>query len=503
MPTSPVDPRFPLVLVDEASFRLLRTCLREIEFSDHSLCQRLEMDAMSDLGKVKWDTLSAQLPGRLRVAVDLFVRGLHVHGETAKAAVGENVFAVLRQTKLVRESQIRVGSVFCPVWLYPADGFIVASDRRDDPEGGVYETAEDVVFPGIYGGTLRFLKLLPTANHGEALDLCGGSGIGAFRLARTARCAATSDLTPRAAQFAEFNARLNDLKVESLCGDLYKPVAGRLFDVITAHPPFVPSTGKTLVYRDAGETGEDVTRGVINGLPDHLRPDGCCVVTCVARDIENQSFEMRVKQWLGEKRDEFDVIFGLEKVMPVDEVVESIQRRGQNVTAEQVAGMRERLQAADTRQFVYGTLWIERLCPEQPLAPIRVRISPEAAAADFDRLRQLRRERGKAGYFSRLARSRPRFAEGTELTVRHVPRDGMLLPVEFVFVRERPLSAAFRPDGWVVPLLARLTGKASVHEVFQTASDGGELPDGFPEPVFLDLVANILEQGLLEVEFPA
>lgn len=499
MAALPVDPRFPLRFADEAGFALLRSTLRQLEFSDHSLCRRLQMDDMSDLGSVKWDLYLAQLPGRLRVAVELFVRGRLVHEDTVREALGEPVMAVLRQTGLIADSAVHVGSIFCPVWLYPSDGFLLASDRRDNPEGTHVETQDDVVFPGIYGGTIRFLKLLPDARQREALDLCGGSGIGAFHLARTASHAVTSDLTPRAAQFAEFNSRLNGLTVESVCGDLYQPVTGRQFDLITAHPPFVPSTGRTLVYRDAGETGEDVTRGIVQGLSGCLRDGGCCMITCIACDTHAAPLEVRVKEWLGEARDEFDVVFALEKIMKVEEVVDSIRRRGQNIGEDEVRALQSRLLAAGTRQFVYGTIWIERLKPLTPLTPLRVRMSPEAGAADFDGLRAFRRLRAAAGFFERLAGARPSFRQDIELNVRHVPRDRQLVPVEFVFLREGPLTAAFRPDGWVVPLLARLDGKSTVHEVFQKAADGDELPAGFPERVFLELVANLIEQGLMEI----
>src|SRR4029077_2937664 len=115
----------------------------------------------------------------------------------------------------------------------PADGFVLASDRREDPDGDPYTPPEDVVFSAIYAGTLRFLRLLPEARGGNALDLCGGSGIGALRLARSARAATTADVAQRSAIFAEFTARLNGVPIASLCGDLYAPVAGEQFDLIS------------------------------------------------------------------------------------------------------------------------------------------------------------------------------------------------------------------------------------------------------------------------------
>lgn len=105
---------------------------------------------------------------------------------------GEETFDAFRSLGLLRSARKSPSAVVCPVWLYPCDGFVVASDRTDDPDGEPYQPSADVVFPAIYGGTLRFLRLLPDAQNGAALNLCGGSGIGALHLSRTARAATTA-----------------------------------------------------------------------------------------------------------------------------------------------------------------------------------------------------------------------------------------------------------------------------------------------------------------------
>jgi SAM-dependent methyltransferase len=390
--------------------------------------------------------------------------------------------------------------VVCPVWLYPADGFVVATDRREDPEGDAFTPPQDIVFPAIYAGTLRFLRLLPDAHDGDALDLCGGSGIGALHLARTARTAATADLTERSAFFAEFNARLNGVKLQSFCGDLYAPVSGRQFDLITAHPPFVPATGTNMVYRDGGETGEEVTRRTIENLSAHLRPGGTCVILCVARDTQEQAFEHRVRDWLGAARDEFDILFGLEKVLTVEEVVDSLRKRGQQITEAEARQLYERLRSLGTRQFVYGAVFLRR-CPEASAKePCRVRLTTAGVAADFERLLHWRRHCRQPGLPEWLAKSRPRFAPRLQLTARHVVREGKLVPAEFVFEIEGGFHAALRPDAWVVPLVARLEGDQTVAEVFDAARAADELPTGFKLEDFLELVRKMIERGFLEVE---
>jgi methylase of polypeptide subunit release factors len=492
---------FPLRIGHPKEFACVRTFFREAAFDDVSLCRALKMGEMSELGRVQWQQiLMVDFSGPLRWFIQVFLRGLPATEQESRSVCGDEAFAAFLSLGLLRPAKRASTAVVCPVWVYPADGFVVASDRHDDPDGEPYTPPEDVVFPAIYAGTLRFLRLLPLANDADALDLCGGSGIGALRFSRTARTAVTADVTERAAHYAEFNARLNDARVTSLCGDLYAPVPGRQFDVISAHPPFVPATGPTMAYRDGGDTGEEVIRRTVEGLPDHLRSGGTCVILCVARDTEEGPFEKRAAGWLGVARDEFDVLFGLEKILSVEEVVESIRKRGQQVGEQEARQLFERLRSLATQQFVYGALVIRRFAKPVVQEPLRIHLTPAGDAQDFDRLLEWRRHCRSGGFDEWLAKSRPRLAPRLQLTARHVVQDGELIPVEFVFSVEGGFQAALRPDAWVVPLVARLTGQHSVEQVFEAARIAGELPDGFTLGAFADLARRMIERGFLEVE---
>lgn len=268
MPSAADGARPSLRLGQASEFTCVRGFFQRAGFNDATLCRALGMEDMSNLGSVRWEAVQGDnLAGPLRWCLQVFVCGLTAPVPESRMVCGEDLFAAFLALGLLRPARRDPASVLCPVWVYPADGFVVASDRRDDPDGDCYTPPEDVVFPAIYAGTLRFLRLLPDTRGGEALDLCGGSGIGALHLSRTARVAATADLTQRAALFAEFNARLNGAAIRSLHGDLYAPVPGAQFDLISAHPPFVPATGQNMVYRDGGDTGEEVTRRIVEGLP--------------------------------------------------------------------------------------------------------------------------------------------------------------------------------------------------------------------------------------------
>lgn len=124
---------------------------------------------------------------------------------------------------------------------------------------------------------------LSGADAGElaVLDLCAGSGALAVAAARLGVHDVTAvDLSRRAVAAAWLNARCRGLEVKVHCGDLLRPVAGRSFDVITANPPYVPSTVDRLPTRgaarcwDAGTDGRAVLDRLCAEVPPSLNPGG-------------------------------------------------------------------------------------------------------------------------------------------------------------------------------------------------------------------------------------
>jgi release factor glutamine methyltransferase len=113
-----------------------------------------------------------------------------------------------------------------------------------------------------------------------ALDLCTGSGAVAVAAAqRGVRSVTAIDTHRRSTWTARLNARINGVRVRGLQGDLFEPVAGRRFDLITANPPYLPVPPDSPVERgdrawNAGQNGRDVIDRIIEQLPEHLTPGG-------------------------------------------------------------------------------------------------------------------------------------------------------------------------------------------------------------------------------------
>jgi release factor glutamine methyltransferase len=129
--------------------------------------------------------------------------------------------------------------------------------------------------------------------HGRALDLCTGSGCVAVSFAKqrpTWRVTAT-DIAAETAELAWENARRLGVvfTLDVRVGDLFAPVAGRRFELITANPPYVPSgdiAGLDADVRDfeprlaldGGKDGLDLVRAIVASAPAFLAPDGVLAV---------------------------------------------------------------------------------------------------------------------------------------------------------------------------------------------------------------------------------
>src|SRR5262249_19057224 len=135
--------------------------------------------------------------------------------------------------------------------------------------------------------------------------------------------------------------------------------------------------------------GEDITRGIIKGLPDHLRPGGTAMICCLVRDTD-ETVEERARAWLGDAAQYFDVVFGVHKVSSIDQIIQGLGERFQQEGASEQA-FRERFAVMKTRRFVQGALFFRRYSTPVLDQPVRINLAPDARAADLERLLAWRR----------------------------------------------------------------------------------------------------------------
>ncbi|GAA1551728.1 methyltransferase [Actinomadura kijaniata] len=143
--------------------------------------------------------------------------------------------------------------------------------------------------PGVYrpqGDTLLLTETLRRSGMrpgARVLDICTGTGAVALAAALGGASVTAVDVSTRAVLAARLNARLRRLPVKAVRGDLLRPVAGQLFDVIVSNPPYVP--GRSAPPRhgaarawEAGDDGRALLDRICEQAPRHLAEDGMLLV---------------------------------------------------------------------------------------------------------------------------------------------------------------------------------------------------------------------------------
>ncbi|MEP7161519.1 MAG: class I SAM-dependent methyltransferase [Dermatophilaceae bacterium] len=131
---------------------------------------------------------------------------------------------------------------------------------------------------GVGGASATLASWTPRPPATRALDLGTGCGVQALHLHSHCTHVVATDISPRALEFAAFNAALAGQDWDLRRGDLLEPVAGERFDLIVSNPPFVITPRRRDVprytYRDGGERGDALVRRLVRGIGEHLAPGG-------------------------------------------------------------------------------------------------------------------------------------------------------------------------------------------------------------------------------------
>ncbi|MBN9514990.1 MAG: 50S ribosomal protein L3 N(5)-glutamine methyltransferase [Alphaproteobacteria bacterium] len=155
-------------------------------------------------------------------------------------------------------------------------------------QGVRFHIDQRALIPRSFIGDMLAGGVLPVAKPRRILDLCTGSGCLAI-LAALAFPRATVDavdLSPGALALARRNVaahRLSD-RISVHRGDLFKPLAGRRYDLIISNPPYVDAGGMAKLPPEfrheprlalaAGKDGLDLVHRILAEAPQHLTKNG-------------------------------------------------------------------------------------------------------------------------------------------------------------------------------------------------------------------------------------
>ena len=152
---------------------------------------------------------------------------------------------------------------------------------------------------GVTDATAALADFVIPRRSQATLDLGTGTGVLALLVAAHSQSVCGIDLSPRAIDFARFNAHLNARgpQIEFLEGDGFNPVRGRSFDLIISNPPFALSPDCRYRYRDSGMHADSFVRRLIRTAPNFLNEGGFCQMVCQWAHVAGEDWKERLVGW--------------------------------------------------------------------------------------------------------------------------------------------------------------------------------------------------------------
>lgn len=489
----------PLTFGTDAEFARVRQILTAANYTAEAVATRAGARSIYEFKAVyEGRTVALDITDGLDVLIRLFMDSLPVSRDHVIRWLGAeaiDAFGALGLLVPVGKDEFEA-----PALLYPAEGFWITSDADANPaRGNLDTTRKDVVYPAITRNTGRFIAFQPRHPCDQMLELCGGAGLAALRASVFARKSWTADITARATACAQFNIRLNGLgNVSAVEGDLYQPVKGESFDLIVAHPPYVPAFEDKLIFRDAGQDGEGISRRIIEGAPEFLRPGGRLYCLCQATDRKGALLEQRVRAMLGPRQAEFDVVLvTLQEYDPL-EYYSRAAVSGRETFA-RVGDWYAVFQKLEVLRLVYGLIVIQR--HRQPAEPITARrqVSPEISPREVDWLLEWETAARGPGMPAALLDERPSAGAGVNLMMSLRQRGEEWMPEEVAMATQWPFMLKVDAPVWAATLLSRCDGKATVRDHLAFFQGNGIVAGPEAEQNFLRLVQFLISAGILTI----
>jgi len=485
----------PLRLGAPETFATVRELLRRANFTEAAICERLGITGFHKFGSAgAHGCIGAGMSTAFDALVRIFLDLGAVSRAEAVEVLGAAEVAALEELGLLCASPENAGNVVSPVGLAPTRGLWLVSDCGGDLAG----LAGDVVYPAILENTQDFLSMIPTTRCEKFLDLGAGTGVAALLAAKDfAGHAWACDITERASVFAEFNRRLNGLENVTVDrGDLYEPVGKLQFDRIVTHPPYVPVSKPTCVFRDGGDDGEQIIRRIVEGLPEYLAPGGRFYALTLVSDRQGEAAEARVRGWLGAAEGEFDIAMIAETAREPFDFIGRAMQKGTHYP-EELQYWSSVYRSLQVKYLVYGCIVVQRHAAPREAFTVRVQKGARSGAAET--VWALDWNTAAAGVEPEvLLGSRLRLSPELNLAVLHKMRGGSLAPAEFLLRVQYPFESECKCPNWCAALVLSCDGSRTAGEILEGLKRDGVVDQGTDAAEFAQVIRVLLGSGFLE-----
>ena len=489
----------------QEQLRDLRALLTGAEFNVSAVCSRLDISSIYEFRSIREGrTTGCELQDRLDLLIRLFMDVEVLEGTVLERLLPPSGVALLETLGLLQEYRGHPGQYHAAVLLYPTEFLWLISDLNVNPAGPTESSLlEDAVYPAITKNTRHFLSSLPSTRCENFLELCAGTGIAALLASRYARHTWAADITERATRFARFNAALNGIQNCTVVqGDLYQPVAGKCFDRIVAHPPYMPSLEQKYIFRDGGEDGEQITRQIIAGLAEHLSPGGRLYCTCMLTDRKGARAESRIREMLGPQERDFDVVVVTLQTYQPTEYYLRLALEGR-ATLDEVAQRHQIFSRLEVDHLVYCSMVVQRKSGPREVFTARRQVGTGTGLPEIEWLLAWEAAAAQPESIQRLIDARPIASAHAHLQLTHSLQSGTWVADECTLATGSPFAVEARCPTWTAGLVSRCDGRLTSGDHLRILKDNGAVPADAPEQEFVKLVRALISGGVLELtDFP-
>jgi hypothetical protein len=483
----------PIRFGSQELFARVREMFLDRGFSDEEVIRRL---------KESKDALEPDEPPNVvrpgATAQDLLV-GLFLKFSSAPDALcvsllGDDALKDLAELGLIRSED---GQVRATVRIRPLGSLFVLSDTWDPNPGGD-KIIDDVVYPPDITNTLNYLSYIPLSPCERFLEVCGGSGVAALIAASCFASKAYSyDIADRSTQFARFSGMLNGLdNFEAATGDAYEPANGLTFDRIAAHPPYVPVLKHTWVFHAGGNDGEQISRKCIADLPRHLAQGGRFYCRCLGSDRDTP-YEQRVREWLGDQQDEFDIAVAVLRVVEPVQFFSSGVLRG-SAGPKDFDAWKRLFETLKISRFLQVVIVIQRRTESRPVFTVRREHGLKSGPRELDWLLRWETEMAK-GAEKRILTSLLKPGQ-VRLTAENVIRDGDWGLNSQRLLVDYPYYSNWEVDPLAAYLIPRLESGITGAQLREKLIGNGAIAGDFPPDAFAKALGEMISMGYIEIE---
>lgn len=152
--------------------------------------------------------------------------------------------------------------------------------------GHSLDPSYDRVMPVFEDESVYLARRVAEVAKGLSLDIGTGSGILALAAAQQGCSVVGTDVNEMAIRCAAQSAERSPEggRCQFLTGDMYEPVAGRVFETVVVNPPFVPlpEAFRFFLSADGGPDGLRIVRQVLDGIERQLDKHGTLLLLTMA-----------------------------------------------------------------------------------------------------------------------------------------------------------------------------------------------------------------------------